>query len=497
MADLILGLDVGTTAIKAALYDLEGVQRGHAEAPAEVMRPQTGWAEQDMQAVWQTAAGVLAEIAGKAGGSNILSIGIAAQGDGLWMLDDDNRPIGNAILWNDTRAGPRVSALAEDGSAAAVARACHTANWPGTCGSIFGWLKAHGDPQVGRSAKVVFCSDWIGFKLTGVLATDYANASIPFLDLRTKTLSRAALDALGCSDLERQLSPPVRSSTVLGEMTADAAGQTGLPEGTPVSVGTLDLGAMIVGMGMSSPGQTMMILGTTAVVNILTSQIEPSDAPVGATAFHSTEDVLIRILAPTTGAAAFDWFTSLHPQSLGGESAAAIAERLNALVRDVPPGSNGVTFLPYLNGERAPFVAPQATAAFHGLTARTTKAEMGRAVMEGAAFSLRHCFEAEGGLPTAPVQLTGGGARNALWCDIIADCLGAPVEVSTLTDHGLWGAACIGAAAAGLGRACSLAERNEQRRTHTPDPDAHEHYNRIFRRYRALSAASHSIWEIT
>ncbi len=494
MEELWLGVDIGTTMIKAAAYRPDGTQAAYAEASVPVQRTGEGWAEQDMHAVWSGVCAVLRAVAKDVDTAVISSIGLAAQGDGLWMLDDAGQPNGPAMLWNDTRAGRDVEALIADGRAAAVGRACNTSNWPGTSGSLYGWLKRNDPARAAKTARVLYCADWVGYCMTGVVATDLADASIPFFDLQTKSWSDAALAALDCEDLKAKLPNPQPADTILGRVTKDAAEATGLPEGLPVSTGTLDLGAMIVGMGMDQSGQTMMILGTTAVVNILTDRIEPADAPVGATTFHSTADLKIRILAPSTGAAAFDWFTALHPQSLGGDSPGEVAEKLNALARDVPPGSRGVLFLPYLNGERAPFVAPLARGSFHGLTSDTSKAEMGRAVMEGAAFSLRHCFEAEGATPSEPVQLTGGGARNALWCDIVADVLGVPVIVSPLSDHGLWGAACIGAAAAGKGNACRLAARDEHGWTHEPDAERHAVYNGAFKRYAAVSEASRPIW---
>jgi sugar (pentulose or hexulose) kinase len=224
--------------------------------------------------------------------------------------------------------------------------------------------------------------------------------------------------------------------------------------------------------------------------------VEPADQPVGATVLHANGQILTRVLAPTTGAAAFDWFCALHPGSLGGDTPGEIADKLNALAVDVPPGANGVLFLPHLNGERAPFVAANARGAFFGLSARSTKADMGRSVMEGAAMSLRHCFEAEyGARPRGTVHLTGGGARNALWCQIIADIMGATIEVSEVTDHGLWGAACLGAAANGAGDACMLAKRKEQTTQYLPDPVAVSVYDAVFERYLVLSEACQKIWK--
>lgn len=494
MQDLWLGIDAGTTAIKAGVYDATGTRLAFGEAPSEVSVGPGGRSEQDMQAVW---AGVCRAVRAALEGidpARIASVGIAAQGDGLWALDANRQPVGPAILWNDTRASGAVAALYDSGRASAVSRACNTAIWPGTAGTIHQWLLAHEPDRATRIDRVLYCADWVGFRLTGELATDFSDASIPFLDFATRDYDPQALEALDSAALADKLSPPRPADSRLGVVTAEAAQATGLPEGVPVSVGTMDLSAMIVGMGMDRAGETMMILGTTAVVNILTESVEPTDLPVGATAFHANGRLLTRILAPTTGAAAFDWFCALHPQTLGGETPAEIAGKLNALARDVPPGANGVTFLPYLNGERAPFVAPRACGSFFGLSAGSTKADMGRAVMEGAAFSLRHCFEEEGGRPDKPVRLTGGGARNALWCQIIADVMQVPILVAEASDHGLWGAACLGAAAAGQGDACQLARRDEATLRYDPDPATAAAYDAAFARYRTVSDACRALW---
>lgn len=493
MPKLWLGLDVGTTAVKAAAYAPDGRMVAAADAPSTVTQTPGGGSEQDMDQVWQTVATVLFALVDQCEGQEFTSLGICAQGDGLWCIDAAGQPAGRAMLWNDTRTAEDVAHLERIGASAVVGRGCHTSLWSGTSGTLWRWLRDAIPEAAGKTAHVFTCADWIGLNLTGNVGTDLSNASIPFLDLARRDYGPDQIAALECEDIADKLVPPRRSNTLLGKVSAAAALATGLPEGLPVSVGTLDLSAMIVGMGMDRSGQTMMIMGTTAVVNILTDQVAPTDVPVGASALHPTADVIIRILAPTTGAVAFDWFAGLHPLSLGGDSSGEIADKMNLLVREVPVGSNGVIFLPYLNGERAPFVAPDIRAAFHGLSATTSKAEMGRAVMEGTALSLRHCFEAEGGLPTAPVQLTGGGSRNEAWCQIIADVVGQPVLVSPASDQGLWGAACIGASAAGAGDAVALAKRDETMKTYQPDPESHRAYDAVFARYVLLSKNQRAI----
>ena len=488
MTRLHIGIDIGTTVVKAAAYTPDGKAAAVAEQPCAVTHGRAGEAEQDMRKVWTVVAGVLRRLSAAIEPGDVASVGLCGQGDGLWALDSDHAPVGPAMLWNDGRAARDVDALLEDGGAAAVARACHTALWPGTSGALLRWMRANRPEDADRVAHVATCVDWVGLRMTGMLATDVTNATIPFLDIETDGYSDEALEALGCEDFAHALPTPRRASERLGGLTAEAARVTGLREGTPVAVGTLDLAAMLVGMGLDAPGQMQMILGTTAVVNLLVDGVTPTDLPVGATVRHPTSDSLIRVLAPTTGAAAFDWYSGLYPRTLRGETAAQVAERFNAVVCDVPPGANGVVFLPYLNGERAPFVATDARGVFYGLTQATTKGDMGRAVMEGTAFSLRHCFEEEGVRPQEPVRLTGGGARNAQWCQIVADVVGVPVLVGDESDHGLWGAACLGAAAADGGDPIALSARDEDLRRLDPDPDAVAAYHDAFAIYAALSA---------
>jgi sugar (pentulose or hexulose) kinase len=206
-------------------------------------------------------------------------------------------------------------------------------------------------------------------------------------------------------------------------------------------------------------------------------------------------DRWIRVIAPLSGTSAPDWFTSLHPLSLGGGDVAAVAERMADLVRPVPPGANGVMFLPFLVGERAPFVAPHATGSFNGLRASTSKAEMARAVMEGTAFSLKNCLRATAIDTPRQALLTGGGSRNVLWCDILANVLGTTVVVNDASDHGLWGAAMIAAAAIGKRSIDDQPPRLGTTRSHEPNPRAVDTYERLYAVYEKTIAASRPIWD--
>jgi erythritol kinase (D-erythritol 1-phosphate-forming) len=490
-----LGVDVGTTTIKAAVYARDGRLLGLESMSTRVIRPRPSWSEQDMLEVWANVKACIAGAVAKADGAAIAAIGVCGQGDGLWAVDSDFQPVRNAVLWNDTRGDDLVLDWIDNGASARLSRWSRTSNWAGTNGTIFHWLKQNEPDAVARIAHVMFSADWIHLQLTGELATDFSDASIPFLDLETRAYPDDGFAVLGVPELKAKLSPLRRCTERPSSLRADIAAELRLPPGLPVTVGTLDLAAMMVGMDLNGAGDVGLILGTTAMVNAVIEAEPFKGEPVGATVCHPVNDRWIRVIAPLSGTSAFDWFTTLHPQILGGADVVEVAKRIADLVRPVPPGANGAMFLPFLVGERAPFVAPHATAAFHGLRASSTKAEMARAVLEGTAFSLKHCLRSTSIDTASHAFLTGGGARNALWCDILANVLGTTIVASDASDHGLWGVSMIAAAAVGKLSIDDHTPRPEKTRRHEPDPRAVETYERLYDVYEKTIMASRPIWE--
>lgn len=486
--DLYLGVDVGTTAIKAAAYTAEGQQVAMVRESVAVRRPREGWCELPMNDVWQAVLRALRGVVGRVDSDAVCAIGVCGQGDGLWMLDADMQPVRDAILWNDARASDLVQGWTEDGTSDAVSRFSRTAIWPGTNGAALRWIAENEPEALTACAHIMWAKDWIVWKLTGRLGTDYSDATIPFLDLESRRFAPEVFEALGLPDLRDRLPDIFPATAQAGDLTAGV----GLPP-VPVARGALDLAAMMTGLGLEQPGDMCLILGTTAVVSYVMPPEPFGTPPLAATVHHPFADVWIRVLAPQSGASAFDWFAALHPNSFGGLEVSEVVSRINELARDVPPGANGVMFLPFLTGERAPFVAPGASASFIGMRAHTSKADMARAVMEGAAYSLRHCLHAEGAPTPERVALTGGGARNRLWCQIVADVLGTTILANSAEDHGLWGAALIGGISAGQ-LEVSAARRDEDFAVHTPDPEAYDTYTRQFGAYLKAVEASRAIW---
>lgn len=485
---LLIGVDAGTTAVKAAAFTLEGVQVCSTRRDLSVLRLADGWSELAISEVWEATAACIRNVTNQIDPDAVVGIGVCGQGDGLWALDADGQPVRNAILWNDARASGYVTDWADDGTSDAISRYCRTANWPGTAGSALRWLQDHEADSFARIAHIVFAKDWIVWNLTGTIGTDFSDATIPFLNIETGDYAPQVFKDLGLPDLSGKLPRPTKAQSAAGPLTADL----GLPP-VPVARGALDLASMMTGVGLTAPGDMCLILGTTAVLSYVFPPEPFGTPPLAATVHHPVTQDWIRVLAPQSGASAFDWFAALHPNSFGGEDAGEIAAKINEAALSVPPGANGVLFLPFLTGERAPFVAPDAAGSFHGLRSGTSKADLARAVMEGTGYSLRHCLFASGAPAPERIVLTGGGARNALWCQILADILGVMVLVNASEDHGLWGAALLGGAAAGI---CDPLDgaRDEAFTSYAPDPVAHAIYADQFDIYLKAIDASRAIW---
>lgn len=493
---LFLGIDVGTTAVKAAVFDRHGSVQAIASVDAQSSHPASNLSEQDMNDVWRNVRMAITEVTSVSDARTIASIGVCGQGDGLWTLDANLEPVRPAILWNDQRASRYVQQWTEDGTSDLISRHCRTAIWSGTSAAAYRWLADNEPETAKRIAHLCHAKDWINLNLTGSLATDFTDASIPFLDLESAVFSEEVFRLAGVEALNGKMPQPRRPDTKLGTLDPGIASGLGLQGDLPVAVGAIDLAAMHVGLGLNSVGDTLLVLGTTAVVNTVTQPQPFKQPPVGATILHPLPDRWIRVLAPQSGASAFDWFADLHPDGFGGETAGDIAAKINNAARSVPPGSDGVLFLPYLTGERAPFVAPQASGAFLGLRSGTSRASMARAVMEGTAFSLRHCLDETGIGAPREIAITGGGARNDLWCSILASVLGTAVVATEESDHGLWGAALLGAGAAGLLDPYGVHRRQTSRHRHETNSQWTKHYDVAYRRYRSAIDIHAPFWNV-
>jgi sugar (pentulose or hexulose) kinase len=495
----LIGLDVGTSTIKAVRFDLEGFEIASAARSVEVLAPQPGWAEQDMEAVWTAAQETIREVLdGTAAAEQIAAVGIAGQGDGAWMIDVEGRPVGPAPLWNDGRASKAVHRWESSGRLARLWERGGTALWPGTQAALLAWF-ADNEPELLEEVTTVFCSkDWVRYRLTGTIGTDETDGSIPFMDLASRRLDAGQLDILGLSGLADRLPSVQRSHDVVGGVTRAAADATGLRPGTPVVAGLLDVAANAVGAGAIDGGQAIVTLGTTALSAIVLDVPAFAADGIGASTCHAPAQRWLRVLGTMAGTTNLDWYLATAGEVLGHEAARDerdVFSLLEETIGQAAPGAGGVIYHPYLQGERVPFVAPEARAAFTGLSSATSRADLARAVSEGVAFAVRHGFDAVDASVT-DVRLTGGGNRSLAWSQILADVTGATMKVPCGDQIGALGAAMV--AGIGIGEYPDYAAAVERcvrlERVHEPAPSLRALYDDRYGLYLELVDAMRPFW---
>ncbi len=488
MKPLLVGLDLGTSALKAGLFTPDGQCLALEREPYPLYAPRPGWAEQDPADWWAAAAralGVLAAAA-KSSGGRIAAVGLAGQCPGHVLLGEDGEALGRAPIWRDQRATAEAAWLDEHISAADAVR------WTGLTRlgeatlppARLLWLRQHRPDDWQRAQAILQPKDFLAFKLTGAVVTD-VNSAYGVAHPSPPHYDPDYLSALSISPWLLPKLHPVHA--VAGEVTPAAARASGLAAGTPVIIGTIDAFCDLLGSGAVQPGLAIDVAGTSEMIALATTG--PAQ---GAGIFPANLNGEVDFLCGPTqaGGEALRWLARGFFPELGS---AVDFHGLEQAAGACPPGSQGLVFLPYLDGERAPLWDPQARGAFVGLTLAHGRAQCARAVYEGVAFSVRHVLErceAAAGQPARQVHVCGGGAASEFWNQMKAGVLRRPVIAASVE------AACRGAAAlasAGLGLhpgmvAAAQALAGPQR-TFLPDPAAAEAYEQAYAIYRELYPA--------
>ncbi|WP_028709242.1 FGGY-family carbohydrate kinase [Propionicicella superfundia] len=513
MSHYLIGIDAGTSVIKAALFDLEGneIHRGARNVP--ITNPTPTQAEENMEEVWVAATEAIQQCLQGSGvaAKDIKALSLTGQGDGTWMIDKDGKPIGPAILWTDGRAGALVDQWYEDGTVTKQFQLSGTGPYAGTSTAVLRWLKDN-RPESLEGATQLWCKDWIGYGLTGVAKTDPSDPSLGGIDVVTRNYNDEVLDTWGILDIKDVLPEIIPAAGLLGTVTAEAAGLTGLPEGLPVYKGQMDITASSLGVGVINPGDCMAVVGTAGIVTVATDDpanaTDPED--VGWMIPH-TDKTSIRAMGMSCCTPNLDWFLrefgapfraeAEAMRILGGDpdrsQGALLYDYLDRVVSSVPVGSNGVIFHGYLSpgGERAPFTKADARGSFSGLNMSHTRADMLRAVYEGVALGIRDCLDSIP-IPVDVVRMSGGGANSPVWAQIFADCLGRKIVVPAGTEFGAKGAAIV--AGIGSGEFASYDEAAAQTvhmvREYTPNPENTAKYDKFFAVYRKIRVAMLDIW---
>lgn len=500
---LLLGIDLGTSVIKSVLFSDTGVQLAKASGSVMLETPQPGWAVQDMEEIWSTTAQTIRDVLQSPSLSDgrIAGISVSGQGGGLWLIDREGKPVQEGITWLDSRSGEELADWESSGILAKINQMTGYYIFPGVGPlTLFHWFKRHDPKILARAFKQLWAKDWIKYRLTGVISTDETDPSNGHFLRGERGYSADLFDLVGIGEFFHLLPPIIPSSNVVGRVTASAARETGLPEGVPVASGAWDVSSTSLGAGCIDPGQALTILGT-AGIHLAVSDSAPNDPEATySICAHCVPNRWIVNSMAMTATANVDWFIrELWPKDpeKAGDGEGDLFRTINEQIATRPIGSNGVLYLPFLQGERAPFLKPNARSTFFGIGTATTRADLLRSIFEGVAFSTLHNYQSiERTIPIREVVLAGGGSKSEVWSQIIADCLNKPIQIHGGEEFGALGAALNAGIAVGLFHSYREAVRNLAiSRTHTPDPKAFLSYSAIFEVYRELIEASWDIWD--
>jgi xylulokinase len=419
-----IGIDVGTSAVKAIAVDADGEVLARSEVPYPLSTPRPGWAEQDPEDWWRATEQALDGLPA----DGVAGIGLSGQMHGLVTLDASDRPIRPAILWNDQRTGAECREIEERVGVERLISLTGNRALTGFTAPKLLWLRTHEPESFGRIAHVLLPKDYVRLRLTGERAIDAADASgTLLLDVARRRWSAEVLDAL---ELDGGWLPAVLESP-------EVSGHT--RAGVPVAAGAGDQAAGALGVGVDRPGPLSVVLGTSGVVFAAMPTFR-ADPQARVHAFcHAVPGAWHQMGVMLSAAGSLAWARSV----VGGEFAELVAE-----AEQWGPGVEGLTFLPYLSGERTPHADPDARGAFAGLSIRHDRGAIVRAVLEGVACGLRDCFDLVGG--GARGRASGGGARSRLWQRIVASVLEIPLERVAVEEGAAYGAAMLGGVAGGV-----------------------------------------------
>lgn len=490
--ELFLGLDVGTSGVKALLVGAAGDVVASATTSLSLATPQPGWAEQHPDGWWEACLASMRQVFELQSATRVAAVGISGQMHSSVFLDRAGAVVRPALLWSDGRTTAECQEITRRaGGEDRLREWVSNAALEGFTLPKVLWLEHHEPAAFSRVATVLLPKDFVRFRLTGTLATEPSDASGTLMyDPGRRRWSREIMDAVG---LPMSLLPDVGgSSEVLGRVTPQAAAVSGLVAGTPVVGGGADNACGAAGVGAIAPGDAVASWGTSGTVLAPTAEPRVDPGLRAHTFCHVASSLWYVMGVVLSAGGAFSWYRDRFAPELAGREDGD--ERLTEEAAAVPAGARGVTFLPYLQGERTPHRDAAIRGAFLGLSIAHSRAHLTRAVLEGVAFALRDSLSVLNtvGLSPASLLLTGGGARSQFIRRLLADVFGLPVTTVNREEGPAYGAALLAAVGAGtfadlhgaVGRTLTRAPLLH------PDARAHADYQRLYARFQASYPAS-------
>lgn len=493
MPNYLLGMDVGTSGCKTVLLDSSGKMIASDTQFYPMSTPKPSWAEQDPSDWWAAAVKSIRGVmdAAQISSKDIAAIGLTGQMHGLVILDQHGEVIRPCIMWNDQRTVKQCRSVTEQLGLKAVIK--HTGNQilPGFTAPKIKWVAENEPENFSRIAKILLPKDFIRYKLSGAFASEVSDASgTSLFDVKNRRWSPEMLDVFG---VDRAWLPEVTESPVVSaHVSQEAAEVTGLVEGTPIVGGAGDQAAQAVGAGILAEGDASVTLGTSGVVFSASDSYKADPQGVLHAFCHAVTNKWHLMGVMLSAAGSLRWFRDAIAEmeiQQASELGVDPYEILTEKAARVPPGSEGLIFLPYLTGERTPYPNPNARGVYFGLSLRHEKAHLVRALLEGVAYGLRDSLELMKGLglDLNAIRASGGGARSDLWLQILANVFSKEILRSSSDGGAALGAAMIAGVGVGAFKDFQAAYQKTmgEREKIAPNQDQ-QLYEDFYQLYRSL-----------
>ena len=457
-AQLVIGIDAGTSVIKAVAFDLSGKQIGVSSVRNVYATGQDGSVTQSMPQTWHDCVTALRGLTDRIENlaQRTAAIAVTGQGDGTWLVDGKNEPVSDAWLWLDARAAPTVRELG--GLSSERARFEATGTGLNTCqqGSQLAHIQATCPDLLDRADAALHCKDWVFLNLTGIRATDPSEASFTFGDFRNRQYSDTAIAALRLENRRHLLPEIIDGSQQTFALTEEAAQATGLLAGTPVSLGYVDMAMTALGGGVHTgdAGSACSTLGSTGVHMraVAPVQVRLNAEGTGYVICLPVPGIVTQVQTNMAATLNLDWALNMARDLLAefgvGADIPDLLPKVDEWMQQTKPGA--LVYHPYISeaGERGPFVNVDACASLVGMNTTHRFPEVVRSVIEGIGMAARDCYSAMGDLPTE-LRLTGGAARSSTLRQVLAAALNAPVRTSSREEAGAAGCAMMAVVAIG------------------------------------------------
>lgn len=496
MGEYLLGIDIGTSACKIAVFDREGKVMASGSGDYPVYYPKPGWAEQNPEEWWSAVCGAIPEVLAKGGiaPEEIKGIGIDGQSWSAIPVDREGKVLANTPIWMDTRAADICSELNEKIGSERIFELCGNSLQPSYTTAKIIWYQRNLPQIYDRIYKILQSNSYIAYRLTGVMTQDMSQGyGLHCFDMRKGKWNEEMCRELGFSP---ELLPKiVPCHEIIGTVTEEAARESGLAKGTPVAAGGLDAACGTLGAGVIHSGETQEQGGQAGGMSICTDTYQADERLI--LGCHVVPGHWLLQGGTTGGGGVMRWLEKEFgdfEREEGKRQGKSSLDLFNEEAALVAPGSDGVIFLPYMAGERTPIWDPDAKGVFYGLDFSKTKGHFIRAAMEGTAYALKHNLDVaeEAGAKVSVLRAMGGSANSLLWTQIKSDITGKPIVVPSSDTATTLGAAILAGVGTGMYRdfdeAVSLTVK--EKRAHEPDwgnaPVYEENYKTYIELYEQL-----------